>query len=159
MIGLNKGTGSAGGVDYTRTSTLADMMGFVQYQQANNVQTSTYASMMYTSYIDITSNQLSRNQTARDTSTSAVTGQNLITRIYLDEALAYAPGQIRESISNSKIFRWSPNEYLANLDIQVRDQFGNFLYVTPTTIVLPGNPVTQGSAFVQMTFVLSEVTE
>jgi hypothetical protein len=67
-----------------RSDTLATMMGFGYTGEAYRTdQVGNYASMQYTSYVDIVSSVLCKNQNVRDTSTSYFTGNNILARVYL----------------------------------------------------------------------------
>jgi hypothetical protein len=81
---------------YTRTDTLATMMGFGNVANAltptpgsTGIQQTgiqgDVASMLYTTYIDVVSQALTANQKVRDVSTNNNTGSNLLARIYISK--------------------------------------------------------------------------
>jgi hypothetical protein len=84
-------------ITYTRTDTLATLMGFGNVANAlspsiTSVQNITslrgdVASMLYTTYIDVVSKTLTGNQKVRDVSTNNNTGSNLLARIYISKNL------------------------------------------------------------------------
>jgi hypothetical protein len=94
-LGQDKGQIKVAGEStvYTRTSTLAEMMGFNNVPDALSptpsppiIKTgwkSDVASMLYTTYIDVVSRTLTQNQKVRDVSTNSFTGSNLLARIYI----------------------------------------------------------------------------
>lgn len=87
MFGKDKGFYSFGLPlqSYKRTSTLATLMGFDNIGRGNaKIFTSGIPSMNYTSYIDVVSNTITKNQFTRDVSTDNDTGSNLLARIYLN---------------------------------------------------------------------------
>lgn len=91
MYGLDKGFGDdAYGTGQTtkikRTDTLATMMGFGNTStQPCSVVSSSSASLLYTTYIDVISNTITSNQLLIDNTTSNNTGRNLLSRIYLSK--------------------------------------------------------------------------
>jgi hypothetical protein len=102
--GQDKGTYNVVGetTSYSRTDTLATMMGFGNVPNALCVvnpavplpspPTPAYcqwsgdvASMLYTTYIDVVSKTLTANQKVKDVSTNDTTGTNLLARIYISK--------------------------------------------------------------------------
>ena len=64
---------------------LCNLMGFTTLPaQFYYILIGSYASMTYTPYFDIVSNQLTKKQNVNDNSTSIITGHNLLARVYLN---------------------------------------------------------------------------
>lgn len=161
MLGKNLGSREYAytGEKYQRTSTLANMMGYLNASKVMaDVQYSDTASMIYTRYIDIVSDQLTAYQYTRDASTSSTTGRNLIARIFLNKSpginsvfygtdhLGETPFTINFEPKNVKYMKWDQRTFLSNLNIKVLDEFGDILYdqlpgkVTSIVPPLPSQP-------------------
>jgi hypothetical protein len=126
-------------------SNLYDVMNF-SFQFTNNgvndKETEWFGgipSMAYTKYIDICSKTLTKYQNLKDT----LTQQNyndVVYRLYLDSELG-APlsnstlfasrpcVSLYRQIKNPKYILWNPNEMLNSIDIQLRDDKGDLLYI------------------------------
>lgn len=152
-------------------TTLAEMMGFqtAGKEFANSIIGS-YASLLYTTYIDIVSTIITKNQDVRDSSTSVRTGQDLLARIYIAPQ-AYTPINTEGSVIGStpfhlhyqwqqpKILGWNADESLPTFRIQLRDDKGQVLYVPdPTTEFFEDPKLMQcgNTAFCQITLTVSE---
>jgi hypothetical protein len=95
--------------------------------------------MLPTRYINMHSSYIAKFQDVKDTSTSQdIIYNNLICRIYpvpgnyrIDVTDNFSPGStpfvINLDFSSPKQIMWNPNEALANFDIQLRDEFGDFI--------------------------------
>jgi hypothetical protein len=65
---------------------LCNLMGFSYPPSTYSLRIAgSYASMIYTPYFDIVSDNLTKKQNVRDNGTSFLTGQNLLARVYLAE--------------------------------------------------------------------------
>jgi hypothetical protein len=129
---------------------LCNMMGFSypSSQFALGVRGS-FASMQYTPYFDIVSDNLTKKQNVRDNSTSFLTGQNLLCRVYLSEpgvskqsATAAAtplvpntttivgtrPFTLYREYSTPKQIYWDTKEFINVIDLRLVDYKGNTLY-------------------------------
>ena len=95
--------------------------------------------LLYTPYVDIASNLLTKYQDVKDTDTKPVKQSNFIARVYLcgqgqpqNQAFASAPGArpfyTVATLTNTKIIQWSPDEAVYNLDFELRDQYGELLF-------------------------------
>jgi hypothetical protein len=166
-IGQSKGRNQFTGVN--RSSTLAEMMGF-NYVNTDyiNILEGSYASILYTSYVDVVSSVLCKNQNVRDTSTSYFTGNNILARIYISPSTFYAVGNDSTTIgtrpfmlnyvfATPKEIQWNPEEFLPSCNIRLQDDKGDLLYA------LPGAPETESglgfagnSSWVQLTMQVSE---
>jgi len=170
--GLSKGIGSNGifGNDKNnRSDTLATMMGFgYASTQYRDTQNSSYASMLYTNYVDIVSSILCKNQDVRDTGTSFFNGTNILARIYIsgdkiqnqDNIVGTQPFHLHYEFPTPKEIQWNPTEFLPSCNIQLRDMFGNLLYLASPIQTSSDPQAIQGwatnSAFVQMNMLISE---
>jgi hypothetical protein len=90
--------------------------------------------LVYTRYIDICSRTLTQYQKVKDNSTRENQTPAVLCRIYLtnDENPAYpgSAGTVIERIWNTpKYSSWSPGQFIDQIDIQLRDDAGNLLYI------------------------------
>jgi hypothetical protein len=102
----------------------------------------------YTAYIDICSDTLTKYQSVKDNMTRPINNKaGVIARIYTtpfnqkeytSEDLSQPTGlyktgpyNIDTDYNNPKWIKWSPNEFIYTMDIQLYDQYGEFLYWTP----------------------------
>jgi hypothetical protein len=109
----------------------------------------------YTSYIDICSDTLTKYQTVKDNMTRLVSNKSgVIARIYTvpfnqkeytqDDLFTSAdvsggtsvgvskigPYNITTDYNTPKFIKWNPAEYIYDIDIQMYDQYGDFIYWT-----------------------------
>lgn len=105
---------------------------------------------LYTPYIDIVSEVLTKYQNVKDTDSSAKKLNSIIARFYLSGVgipqavdglpVGSRPFTVVQDLNSPKIMRWSPDEAVNSIDFQLRDQYGDLLFVRgPTSDV--GNPV------------------
>jgi hypothetical protein len=98
---------------------------------------------LYTPYVDIISEVLTKYQNIKDTDSSYNKLNSIIARIYLNgvgipqtlEAnvtLGSAPFTIVQDLNTPKIMRWSPEESVYNIDFALRDQYGDLLFYQGT---------------------------
>jgi hypothetical protein len=153
-------------------TTLAEMMGFQTTSKSfvNDFILGSYANMLYTSYVDIVSDIITKNQDVRDASTSFNTGQQLLARVYIapqaytvinadgSSVLGTRPFYMHYQWQVPKEIGWNPEESLPTFRIQLRDDKGQLLYVqNPSTVDVSPNYIQCGNtAFVQMTLSVSE---
>lgn len=110
-----------------------------------------YASLQYTPFIDIVSQQLTKKQKVNDASTAFNTGRRLLHRLYLTpngytqlptlfenelgptslEMPGTKPFIIHEQFVNPKQIAWDAEEFLNILDLTLNDYKGNLLYEVP----------------------------
>jgi hypothetical protein len=109
-----------------------------------NVATTQYfdrcPNLLYTRYVDIRSNTLTKFQRVKDADTSVDKNKtSIIARVYLTPpGQAYkvladsAPGDAEFTLcvdyNTPKHIRWSPDEAIYSLDFQLYDEFGDLLY-------------------------------
>jgi hypothetical protein len=122
-----------------------------------------YASMIYTPYFDIVSDNLTKKQNVRDNGTSFLTGQNLLARVYLvpgpgvnilrertdpsppaDDAdcniLGCRPFSLYREFQSPKQIYWDAQEFINVIDLRLVDYKGRTLYSAPqqgATLVTP----------------------
>jgi hypothetical protein len=96
--------------------------------------------LLYTAYVDILSNLLTKYQDVKDSDTKPLKQSNFIARVYLNSqgspqtvgSVAAAPGSrpfyVVATLSNTKVIQWSEDEAVYNMDFELRDQYGNLLY-------------------------------
>lgn len=123
------------------------MMGFTkvneefEFTQVGNK----FPSMCYTRYIDVCSRQLTQYQKVKDNSTRENQTPAVLLRIYLgnytvdglgdggDSAKETWPGcrpcVIQRIMNVPKYSSWSPGQFIDQIDIQLRDDAGNLLYI------------------------------
>lgn len=129
---------------------LCNMMGFSYPPQefAESIDGS-YACMQYTPYFDVVSSNLTKKQNVRDNSTSFVTGQNLLCRVYLSEPgvsvvrdrtdpadpqaadcsiVGCRPFNLYREYSTPKQIYWDTKEFINVIDLRLVDYKGNTLY-------------------------------
>jgi hypothetical protein len=107
---------------------------------------STPPEFLYTPYIDIYSDALTNYQRLKDTDSSTIKRKGLIARVYLSgvgapqtttavfnnqagTALGSSPFVITLDLNNPKIINWSPDTAINSLDFQMRDCYGDLLFV------------------------------
>lgn len=111
--------------------------------QTNTAFSTGVAPMLYTRWIDLCSSYLTKYQRAKDqTSDPAAVVSNVIARIYptppnvtLNQAM---PGQLYArpfvmciDYNTPKMIMWNKDEAISNFDLQLRDEYGNFLPWSP----------------------------
>lgn len=167
--GQPKGSGSnLDGVILTRSDTLATMMGFGSTAPTNYAATviGSYASMLYTTYVDVVSSIICKNQDVRDTSTSYFTGNNILARIYIAkegyddgaDILGTSPFHLHYNFPVPKQIQWSKDEFLPSCNIQLRDMYGNLLY-SPNSNTFNFSTVSSyigNTSYVQLSMLISE---
>ena len=164
----------AGDLPLGASSTLAEMMGFNGTgQQFLNVVVSSYASMLYTAYVDIQSDIICKNQRVRDTSTNNRTGNNILARVYICPDRTYSvsdtniigtrPFHIREDFNSPKIINWNTEEFLPSANIKLLDDKGLPLYAPALSSIVEEDPLFEqdvmicaNSAWVNLTLSVSE---
>jgi hypothetical protein len=108
-----------------------------------------FATMCYTPYVDIESEQLTKKQNISDNSTNNVTGQNLLARVYLNrenyatrtdnstvtvpqvidtEIIGCRPFTLNKQFQTPKQIYWDAKEFINVVDIALRDYKGRVLY-------------------------------
>jgi hypothetical protein len=101
-------------------------------------QSSEFPNFLYTSYIDIFSDSLTNYQSVKDTNTSIQNPKGLLARVYLSgtgqnqttgplAALGTAPFIMTADLNSPKIIKWNPDVTITSIDIQMRDQYGDFI--------------------------------
>ena len=98
--------------------------------------------MLYTSYIDIISQTLTKYQKVKDTDSSAQKQADIISRIYLagtgnpqptaGDANVYPLGSrpftVVQDMNYCKTMRWSKDEAINSIDFQLKDQYGDLIF-------------------------------
>jgi hypothetical protein len=152
------------------TDTLATMMGFqnVPAGYANNASGS-FALMNYTQYVDVVSPFITKNQYVIDRSTNFKTGNSLIARLYIAPDMLYPINDTGSNIIGTRPFvyhkefmvpkeiNWDMDESLPSINIQLRDDKGDILYVPPGGFSSDlSSSVASNSSYVAITFGVSE---
>ena len=95
--------------------------------------------LIYTSYIDIISKNLTKYQRVKDQDTATVNPRScVIARLYLtppntlqkiqpDDAFGSSPFHICVDYNTPKFIRWNPDEAINNIDLQLLDEYGEEL--------------------------------
>jgi len=94
---------------------------------------------LYTPYIDICSQNLTKYQKIRDTDTSVNKRQSILARIYLSGvgapvstsdiyALGSQPFVMTADLNTPKIVKWNPDEAVYELDFQLYDAYGYLIF-------------------------------
>jgi hypothetical protein len=105
---------------------------------ANFYQTQS-PNFLYTPYIDIVSNNLTKFQKVKDSDTSVYGRTGLIARCFLssvggpqptslDYSLGSQPFIITADLNTPKVIRWNKDETVYNLDFQLYDQYGDLMF-------------------------------
>jgi hypothetical protein len=132
-------------------STLAEMMGFNGVgTQFINAVIGSYASMLYTAYVDVQSDIICKNQMVRDTSTNYRTGNNILARIYICPDRRYSvtdtnvigtrPFHLWEEFNSPKIIQWNTQEFLPSANIKLLDDKGMPLYSPALSSYIASDP-------------------
>ena len=105
----------------------------------NDEQVCGKGSMLYTNYIDICSNNLCKYQKNKDTDSDPKKTSNIVCRFYLngnqpemltaEGGLGTAPFSLLQHYNTTKTVRWSAEEAIYELDFQLRDMYGDLLYI------------------------------
>ena len=133
------------------SSTLAEMMGFNAVgEEYVNIVKSSYASMLYTAYVDIQSDIICKNQMVRDSSTNYKTGNNILARIYICADRRYSvsdtnvigtrPFHLWEEFSAPKVIQWNTEEFLPSANIKLLDDKGMLLYAPAVSSYIAADP-------------------
>jgi hypothetical protein len=132
---------------------------------------------LYTPYIDIYSDALTNYQKLKDTNSSTIRAKGLIARLYLSgvgnpqttspsvlqnttlvvpsSALGCNPFVLTFDLNSPKIINWSPDTAINSLDFQMRDCYGDLLFVYDTAIA-PGQAADIFNTEFQMTLLCVE---
>lgn len=133
-------------------SGLFFMMGFNSFNTAINIPAGAlvqkgdiFPSMCYTRYVDICSRQLTQYQKSKDNSTRENQNPGVLVRLYLsnygsegvgagdDSAKQIwpgcAPAVLYRYYNVPKYSSWSPGAFIDQIDIELRDDAGNLLYI------------------------------
>jgi hypothetical protein len=99
------------------------------------VQVLTPPNLIYTKYVDIVSNNLTKFQRVKDADTNLLNKTNVIARVYLtapntrtDPNAFGGPFNLCWDPNTPKMAMWSPNETINELDFRLYDEFGQLLY-------------------------------
>jgi len=115
-----------------------------------NVIQAASPNFLFTPYIDIVSNNLTKFQKVKDSDTTTVGRVGLIARVYLSgvgapvntvgpdqttgEGASSSPGCepfiMTADLNNPKVIRWNKDETVYNLDFSLYDQYGDLIYWT-----------------------------
>lgn len=135
---------------YVEAANLAKTMGF-SFAQLNNTFTAaapltgSMTKLQYTAYVDITSSKLNYNSEIKDGSSARKSVGDQVCRVYCADEISPAnmatlpgtrPFQIHRQFTNPKYVKWNPQSMLDWVDIQVFDEWGNFVYIPPATSLL-----------------------
>lgn len=153
---------------------LTEMMGIVptqQFESGISTLNGGFASMMYSPYIDVVSNLLTKNQNVSDGDSAITYTSSKLARVYFanekieanteDNIPGVRPFSFRREFITPKQIQWNNTENLDFVDLSVLDHKGRLIYVTPTTVInsSPGDPdeITVGNqANIQFTLLVSE---
>ena len=134
--------------ELTNSLKLYKLMGMNLVNSFSEIEqtSSTPADFLYTPYIDIYSDALTNYQKLKDTDSSTSRRKGLIARVYLSgvgapqaitpgtnispsTALGSSPFVITLDLNNPKIVNWTPDTAINSLDFQMRDCYGDLLFV------------------------------
>jgi len=159
---------------------LCNLMGLSYPPQTYSLRVaSSYASMTYTPYFDIVSDNLTKKQNVRDNGTSFLTGQNLLTRVYLAEPgidahlsvttpvdifgsarnmIGTRPFNLYREYQTPKQIYWDTQEFINAIDLRLIDYKGRTLYSQPQTPVVVDTQTTSCGEAAQYQLTL-QITE
>ena len=133
-----------------------------------------FASMLYTPYFDIVSQQLTKKQNILDNGTSFITGKNVLARVYIAKDGLYTDNDDGEALNTTvgtepfrlykewqvpKQIFWDTKEFINVIDLSLVDYKGRILYSPPQQAVeIAGKEVGQcgNSANYQITLQITE---
>ena len=142
---------------------------FKNYQYSD-IQYGGKGTMLYTNYIDICSNNLCKYQRNKDTDSDPKKTSNIVCRFYLagnqpeildeDQGLGTSPFSLLQHYNTTKTIRWSAEEAVYELDFQLRDMYGDLLYMgnVATDDLSPENLIYTTNTNFQMTLLCFEDT-
>jgi hypothetical protein len=118
------------------TNTALNVNGFPQLV---NYLTTGSPNFLFTPFVDIISQNLTKFQKIKDTDTASSKRNSIISRVYLSGvgnpqntsssySLGSEPFLMTADLNTPKIIRWSPDETVYNLDFQIIDQYGDLIY-------------------------------
>ncbi len=115
-------------------------MNIFNVQPATQQESKSALTWLYTQYIDITSETLTKYQNIKDSDTSAQKLNSIIARIYLsgvgvpnqlgNSVLGSAPFIVVQDLNSPKIIRWNRDEAINSLDFQLRDMYGDLIFIS-----------------------------
>lgn len=141
--------------DYEDPQQLVKGLYFMMNWNINNSAPDTsqiamdFPSLTYTKYIDICSRQLTQYQKVKDNSTRENQTPAVLCRLYLGnytvEGLPATSGQettwpgarpcvIQRIMNVPKYSMWNPGQFIDQIDIQLRDDTGNLLFIPSNAI-------------------------
>jgi len=132
------------GIDETNSSNT--LYGGLTKQVGGNT-----ISFLYTPYVDIVSETLTKYQNIKDTDTSPNKLNSIVSRVYLmglpkDNPIPGVPGSVPftvvQDLNTPKVIRWSVDEAVNSLDFQLRDCYGDLLFFQDGTSQQP-NTITE----------------
>lgn len=147
--------------NFSSNDDLCNLMGFSYPPREFSISiTGSFSSMLYTPYFDIVSTNITKKQNVRDNSTNAITGQNLLTRVYLSQndittqrertnpllgptdcnIVGTRPFTLYRQYALPKQIYWDTKEFIGVIDLRLVDYKGRTLYSSPET---PFNPLTE----------------
>jgi hypothetical protein len=135
---------------------LCNLMGFsYPSTQFTSRIVGSFACMQYTPYFDVVSDNITKKQNVRDNSTSFLTGQNLLCRVYISQPgievardatvfgndadtsiIGCRPFTLYREYSTPKQIYWDTKEFINVVDLRIVDYKGRTLYSRPQTATL-----------------------
>ena len=116
---------------------------FNEYIGVNFMTSTTNINLLYTPFIDIISESLTKYQNVKDTDTSAQKLNSMIARVYLAgsgppqfvtdgiaEQIGARPFTVTQDTQYPKVMRWSRDEAINSIDFQLRDQYGDLIFTS-----------------------------
>lgn len=107
-------------------------------QYAGNAQVTNTPQLLYTRWIDIVSDRLTKFQRVKDADTLLTNKTNIVARVYLtapntrvDPSASGGPFDLTWDPNTAKHIKWSPNEAVHELDFRLYDEYGELLYWAP----------------------------
>ena len=134
-IGVQNVIGDTSDADKKLWSHTAYTIGAnISNAQASTTQVLSTPNLLYTKYIDIVSDRLTKFQRVKDADTNLINKTNVVARIYLtapntrvDPNVYGGPFNICWDPNSAKNIKWSPNETINELDFRLYDEFGDLI--------------------------------
>ena len=118
-------------------NTLGGTYSNIQLFSANTQQLGT-PQLLYTRWVDIVSDRLTKFQRVKDADTLLTNKTNIVARVYLtapntrvDPSVSGGPFDLTWDPNTPKHIKWSPNEAVHELDFRLYDEYGELLYWSP----------------------------
>lgn len=105
-----------------------NLMGIDTTFASASSQTLFRPTLIYTRYVDITSNAITKFQ--RSDTTTSNRPSNLVVRVPVTQALSSTPQVLNVRYENIKFIKYTQGASISNIDVRIYDEYGETLYNT-----------------------------